>query len=186
MCHFDYSELLADAGIKPTFIFAGDHKVDGNPYEPLPEAVRADYQREIDAFYELFLETVAAGRGDRLTSARAKATEARVLMGVDAVKAGLADDVATLDETISALANGSLLRSGSASSPAGSRAAKAVASPAAASASAAAARLGFAEPSFAPTSPRNIAGAAPAHASGIVAAAQAEADRQRARMERRR
>ena len=186
MLHLDMSALLADAGIEPTFIFAGDHKVDGNPYEPLPAAVREEFQREIGAFYELFVETVAAGRGSRLTSAKAKATEARVLMGADAVKAGLADEVATLDETITAIANGSLFRSGSATSSGGSRTAQAVPSPATASASAAAARLGFAEPSFAPTSPRNIAGAAPARANGIVAAARAEADRQRAGMERRR
>jgi ClpP class serine protease len=45
MLHLDYSEALKDAGIKPTFIFAGAHKVDGNPYEPLPENVRAISRR---------------------------------------------------------------------------------------------------------------------------------------------
>ncbi|PZU95562.1 MAG: peptidase S49 [Chelatococcus sp.] len=116
MMHLDYSELLADAGIKPTFIFAGDHKVDGNPYEPLPEAVRADFKRDIDAFYSLFLETVAAGRGARLTTDMARATQARVLMGAAAVSAGLADQVMTFDEVLASMADASFTRRGSSAS----------------------------------------------------------------------
>ena len=36
--------MLAAQGVKPTLIFAGSHKVDGNPFEPLSDAVRADLQ----------------------------------------------------------------------------------------------------------------------------------------------
>lgn len=100
LLHADYSQMLAEEGIKPTLIFAGAHKVDGNPYEPLPESVRADLQAEVDAFYKAFLTAVAAGRGPRLTADMAHATEARTLIGQAAVDAGLADAVGTFESVL--------------------------------------------------------------------------------------
>jgi capsid assembly protease len=72
------------------------HKVDGNPYQPLPEGVRDDIQREIDVLRFLFAETVAAGRAGRLSQEAALATEAATFRGADAVAAGLADEVTDL------------------------------------------------------------------------------------------
>lgn len=103
MMHADYSAYLAKEGIKPTFIFAGAHKVDGNSFEPLPKSVAADLQAEVDAFYEQFLQTVAEGRGARTTVERARATEARTFIGEAAVKAGLADRVGTFESVLSEL-----------------------------------------------------------------------------------
>jgi hypothetical protein len=51
-------------------------------------------QRELEVVRFLFAETVAAGRGDRLTHASALATEAAVFRGADAIAVGLADDLA--------------------------------------------------------------------------------------------
>lgn len=103
LLHADFSRKLANDGIEPTLIFAGAHKVDGNPFEPLPEAVRADLQAEVNAFYDLFLKTVAAGRGGRLTSEQARSTEARALIGSAAVAAGLADRVGTFESVLAEL-----------------------------------------------------------------------------------
>ena len=75
---------------------SGSHKVDGNPYEPLPADVRDDIQREIDVLRFLFAETVAAGRGAKLTAEAALATEAAGFRGTDAVASGLADKVTDL------------------------------------------------------------------------------------------
>lgn len=61
---------------------------------PLPEAVHDQMQRELEVVRFLFAETVAAGRGDRLTHASALATEAAVFRGADAISAGLADELA--------------------------------------------------------------------------------------------
>jgi len=55
--------------------------------------VRARIQVEIDGLRTLFAETVAAGRGRRLTAEAALATEADCYSGADAVAAGLADEV---------------------------------------------------------------------------------------------
>ena len=103
MLHADRSGELAAQGVKPTLIFAGSHKVDGNPFEPLSDAVRADLQASVDAHYRQFLDTVAAGRGRKLTADMARATEARTLIGADAVRLGLADRIAGFDEVLTSL-----------------------------------------------------------------------------------
>jgi hypothetical protein len=90
------SGQLDQDGMRVTLIHSGQHKVDGNPYEPLPEEVRGDIQGEIDVLRFLFAETVAAGRGARLTQDAALATEAATYRGADAVTAGLADEVTDL------------------------------------------------------------------------------------------
>ncbi|MET4102794.1 signal peptide peptidase SppA [Roseovarius sp. MBR-38] len=92
--HTDMSGALDQKGIAVTLIHAGAHKVDANPYQPLPEAVHDQMQRELEVVRFLFAETVAAGRGDRLTHASALATEAAVFRGADAIAVGLADDLA--------------------------------------------------------------------------------------------
>ena len=94
--HADLSGQLDQDGVRVTMIHSGRHKVDGNPYEPLPEAVRDDIQNEIDALRVLFAETVAAGRAGRLSRGAALATEAATYRGADAVSAGLADEVVDL------------------------------------------------------------------------------------------
>jgi ClpP class serine protease len=92
--HTDMSGALDQKGIAVTLIHSGAHKVDANPYQPLPEAVHDQMQRELEVVRFLFAETVAAGRGERLTQTAALATEAAVFRGADAIAAGLADDLA--------------------------------------------------------------------------------------------
>jgi signal peptide peptidase SppA len=92
--HTDMSGALDQKGIAVTLIHAGAHKVDANPYQPLPEAVHDQMQRELEIVRFLFAETVAAGRGDRLSQVAALATEAAVFRGTDAIAAGLADEIA--------------------------------------------------------------------------------------------
>ena len=94
--HADMSGQLDQDGMRVTLIHSGVHKVDGNPYTPLPDGVRADIQGEIDVLRFLFAETVAAGRAGRLDIDAAIATEAATYRGADAVAAGLADEVTDL------------------------------------------------------------------------------------------
>jgi capsid assembly protease len=94
--HADLSGQLDQDGVRVTLIHSGRHKVDGNPYAPLPDGVRDDIQREIDVLRFLFAETVAAGRAGRLSQEAALATEAATYRGADAVAAGLADEVTDL------------------------------------------------------------------------------------------
>jgi len=92
--HTDMSGALDQKGVAVTLIHAGSHKIDANPYQPLPEAIHDQMQRELEVVRFLFAETVAAGRGERLTQTAALATEAAVFRGTDAIAAGLADDLA--------------------------------------------------------------------------------------------
>ena len=100
--HADMSGQLDQDGVRVTLVHSGQHKVDGNPYQPLPEAVRDDIQREIDVLRFLFAETVAAGRAGRLSQEAALATEAATYRGVDAVAAGLADEITDLAQGFAA------------------------------------------------------------------------------------
>lgn len=103
MLHADVSRALDKAGVTPTLVHAGARKTDGNPYEPLSNDVRASLQAEVDKYYSLFLATVAAGRGQRLSATAARATEARTFIGADAKAAGLVDEIATFDELLTAV-----------------------------------------------------------------------------------
>lgn len=91
--HTDMSGALDQKGIAVTLIHAGAHKIDANPYQPLPEAVHDQMQSQLESVRRLFAQTVAEGRGGRLDAAAALATEAAVFRGADAVAAGLADEV---------------------------------------------------------------------------------------------
>ena len=92
--HSDMSGALDQKGIAVTLIHAGARKVDANPYQPLPEAVRDRIAGELEDLRQLFAETVAEGRGRRLDTSRALGSEAAVFRGEAAVFAGLADEVA--------------------------------------------------------------------------------------------
>ncbi len=91
--HTDMSGMLAQKGVAVTLIHAGAQKADGNPYAALPEGVRDRLQAELEDLRIIFAETVAAGRGARMTADAALATEAAIFRGVAAVEAGLADAV---------------------------------------------------------------------------------------------
>lgn len=102
LTHLDRSAEMAQHGIKATLIYAGAHKVDGNPYGPLPAAVAADLQTDVLNIYEQFVGLVARGRRT-LSTTDVRATEARTFIGHDAIARGLADRMASLDEVLAAL-----------------------------------------------------------------------------------
>jgi ClpP class serine protease len=98
--HTDMSKMLNDVGVKFTFIHAGKHKVDGNPYESLPDDVRARFQSKIDESYGMFTETVARYRG--LDVEVIRGTEAATLSAKEAVDLKLVDAVASPKEAMKA------------------------------------------------------------------------------------
>lgn len=91
--HVDMSAQLKQQGVKVTLIHSGEHKVEGNPFQALPEPVRARIEAECDALRVTFAEHVEAGRRGRVSMADALATEAATFLGPKAVQAGLADEV---------------------------------------------------------------------------------------------
>lgn len=112
LLHADFSRHLDREGITPTLIHAGAHKVDGNPFEPLSADVREDLQAEVNAFYDAFLAAVAKGRGNRLTAAAARKTEARTFIGKAAVDAGIADRVGSFESVLAELSRATTPKGG--------------------------------------------------------------------------
>lgn len=104
MRHVDFSRALANDGIHVTSIFAGAHKVDGNPYEPLPASVRAAFQADINGLYTMFVQAVSRHLG--MAEAAVRATQAQTYMGEAAIAAGLARRISTTDALIAELAAG--------------------------------------------------------------------------------
>ena len=96
--HMDVSKAMENAGVKVTFIFAGKHKVDGNPYEPLPADVKKQIQTRIDSLHALFVSSVARNRG--MNEKAVRATEAAVYEASEAVEVGLVDAVGAFDAEI--------------------------------------------------------------------------------------
>ncbi|WP_054073905.1 S49 family peptidase [Comamonas testosteroni] len=101
MRHVDFSRALANEGIQVTHIFAGSHKVDGNPYEPLPVAVREHLQADIESLYTMFVQAVSKHRG--LSEQAIRDTGAAVFRGQAAITAGLASRISTTDALITEL-----------------------------------------------------------------------------------
>lgn len=106
MIHTDVSAAAEKAGIKHTVIKAGRYKAEGHPYEPLGEEAEAALQAEVEEYYDLFVAAVAKGRGVKESAVRNGFGEGRCLSAKRAVKEGLADRVATLEEVIDGLRSG--------------------------------------------------------------------------------
>lgn len=100
--HVDFSEMLADFGVKVTFIKAGKHKVDGNSFEPLSEDAKARIQAGVDKFYGMFVSTVAANRS--MSDDAVRKTEALVYDADESVEVGFADRIGEFRTEIAALA----------------------------------------------------------------------------------
>lgn len=100
-CHVDQSQSDSMDGLRYTYLFAGDRKVDGNPHQPLTDDAKLSIQGDIDQLYGQFVQLVAAMRG--MDEQLLIDTQAQVYRGADAVAAGLADKVAPLSEVLSLL-----------------------------------------------------------------------------------
>lgn len=99
--HVDQTEFNTKRGLKVTHITAGKHKADFSPHQPLSKDALARAQAMVDETYDIFVEHVANGR--ELSDQAVRDTEAQVYSIREAIELGLADDVATLDDTVAEL-----------------------------------------------------------------------------------
>lgn len=104
--HVDQSGWNEKEGIKPTYVHAGKYKVEGNPHEPLGDEARSALQAQVDRYYGMFLRAVARGRETSVGTVENRFGQGRIFGAQEAVRRGLADRVATLDETIRRFASG--------------------------------------------------------------------------------
>ena len=99
--HLDQSGMLDRMGLKVSFVHAGAHKIDCNPYAALPDDVRADMQARVDQLYDAFVGHVASMRPG-LTAEAIRATEARTYSAADALAIGLIDAVSDAPDAYAA------------------------------------------------------------------------------------
>ena len=96
--HMNVGELMKDWGIEITFIYAGAHKVDGNPYNSLPDDVKANIQTSIDKSYDKFATLVSTNRN--LSVEFVKSTEAACYDADDALELGLIDAIQSPSQAV--------------------------------------------------------------------------------------
>lgn len=98
----DLSGMAEEMRIKVHVIKAGEFKGAGVPGTPVTDQQLAEFQRTVNAYYGAFIDAVARGRGMDRDKVEQLA-DGRVHIGQAAVKLGLADQVATLDQALSDL-----------------------------------------------------------------------------------
>jgi len=101
--HDDVSAALEKIGVKKTLIKAGKYKGEGAPFLPLSEEAIAHRQKQVDAYYDAFVRAVARNRNVSLSAVRDGFGQGRMVMASEAVSQGMADSIATLEETIARL-----------------------------------------------------------------------------------
>lgn len=106
MMHVDVSVALAKAGIKPTFIKAGEFKTEGNSYEPLSDNARTFFQGEVDVVYRDFLSAVARGRNTSAATVKLQFGGGRCLNAKDALRIGMIDAVERPDLAMNSICFG--------------------------------------------------------------------------------
>lgn len=98
MMHVSYEEMLKKEGIAVTFIKAGKHKTDGNPFEALSADAKQRIQKRIDETYAIFTGAVSRNRG--IPEADVIRTEALTYGSTEAVDRELADAIRPMDEAL--------------------------------------------------------------------------------------
>lgn len=113
--HVDRTKAYEAAGVRREFITAGRYKAEGHEKGPLRPETRANLQQMVDTYYNAFVRAVASGRGVPVDVVRGPAfAQGRMVLAADAVAAGMADAVATLEATLKRHAAGGALPMGAA------------------------------------------------------------------------
>lgn len=98
MAHTSYEDRLKKDGLTVTLIHAGARKVEGNPYQHLPDQVLERFQAETNALRQEFAQLVAAHLGMPVEAVLA--TEAACYRGQAAIDIGFADQLVNGHEAI--------------------------------------------------------------------------------------
>lgn len=97
--HNDLSKALEQAGVSRSYIHAGKFKVETEA-GPLGDDARKHIQDGVDRAYRSFVDSVAAGRGVSSTVVEDRFGQGRIYNADELVERGMADRIATIDETL--------------------------------------------------------------------------------------
>lgn len=98
MVHRNQEAADRKKGLEYTEVFAGARKADGSPHKNLEGESKAAIQGMIDTMYGVMIDTIARNRG--VDAQEIRDTEAGILVGMDAVEKGLADEASSLREVM--------------------------------------------------------------------------------------
>jgi signal peptide peptidase SppA len=101
--HTDVSQREEQLGIKTTEIVAGRYKRAASQYGPLSEMGRETIQEQVDYLYGLFVSDVAQNRGVSVETVLEDMADGRMFIGQQAVDAGIADGIGTLEGLIATM-----------------------------------------------------------------------------------
>lgn len=103
--HVNQQKFMEDMGIEVTFIHHGDHKIEGNTFEPIADEAKAFVQKRVDEFGAMFEQSLARGRGVSVGEVRSNFGSGRVFGAKEAVSRGMADRVGTLQDELQRLSS---------------------------------------------------------------------------------
>ncbi len=101
--HQDVSKAMDDMGVATTFIAEPEHKVEGNPFQPLSEDAVAHHKEQVHDTYLAFNGAVARNRGVTTAVARETFGKGRTFNAGEAAKRGMVDRVASMAQVMSEL-----------------------------------------------------------------------------------
>jgi ClpP class serine protease len=99
----DRSKMEEGMGVKVTTVFAGAHKNDLSPHEPLSDQSLKYLNDVVQESYQLFVNAVAEYRG--LSVQQVMATEAGLFRGQQGINAGLADRMQSPQQAVDELSH---------------------------------------------------------------------------------
>lgn len=112
---YDESKLNEKMGLRVEVITSGEQKADGHRDVPLTSAALGRLRERVEDLAGLFVAQVADAR--RMTPAAVAGLQAGVFLGAKAIEAGLADRLASLEETLAEAARRGAAAKASRSAP---------------------------------------------------------------------
>lgn len=98
--HTDYSKARADRGITVTEITAGKYKRIASDNAPLSKEGKAHMQAQVDYYYSLFVDAVAAHRGVSVEAVLTQMADGQTFIGQQGIDAGLVDGIQTMAQIV--------------------------------------------------------------------------------------
>lgn len=99
----DYVAANERYGVNFALVASGARKTYGNPNVPISDAAIANTKKDVDTLARLFFDLVAESRGMSVDAIAA--LDAGLILGAEAIAAGLADRVCTFNEFLEAIAS---------------------------------------------------------------------------------
>lgn len=106
MTHVNEGPHWESQGVHVSYIYAGKHKVDGNPYEALSDDTVEYLQSTVNEYYDMFLGAVAKGRNTTAARVRRDFGEGRMVTARRASEIGMVDRVESFEHTLARLSGG--------------------------------------------------------------------------------